>query len=331
MKPPISRRTLWRALAAFGASAWIAGAWAQAARFPDKPLTLFVGFAPGGAADTVARALAEEMSKNLGQRVIVENRSGASGNLATMAALNNAADGYSLIFAAIHFATNPALGGVKYQPQQDITMVSQVTSVPVVMVASNASGIKAPDDVAAVARKNTDGVRVGSGGVATSSHLAMELYKRGAGVEMLHIPYRGGAPANQDLMGGQIDMMFDLMSGTLKSMIEAGRIRPIAVMQRNRIAALPEVKSAEEWKLPASTHIRSWQGIAVKAGTPQAVVTRLHEAVVTAATSEAFRQRVAQLGSEVVTSGKPQDFQDFYGREITRWAALVKAANITVE
>jgi tripartite-type tricarboxylate transporter receptor subunit TctC len=132
-------------------------------------------------------------------------------------------------------------------------------------------------------------------------------------------------------MGGQIDMMFDLMSGTLKSMVDAGRIVPVAVMQDTRVASLPNVKSADEWKLPRGTHIRSWQGIAVKAGTPPAVVARLHEAVVAAASTEAFRTRVAQLGSDVVTSGKPEDFQTFYGRELAKWSALVKAANIKVE
>jgi tripartite-type tricarboxylate transporter receptor subunit TctC len=319
------------ALALLGLVLSAAAAPAAAQKFPERPVTLFVGFAPGGAADTVARALAEEMGRNLGQRVVVENRAGASGNLATQAALNNAADGHSLIFAAIHFATNPWIGGVRYDPQKDITMVSQVTSVPVVMVASSQSGIKSPDDAIAAAKKISGGARVGSGGVATSSHLAMELFKREMNVPMLHIPYKGGAPANQDLMGGQIDMMFDLMSGTLKSMIDAGRIVPVAVMQGSRIAALPNVKSAEEWKLPRGTHIRSWQGIAVKSGTPAAVVNRLHEAVTAAASSEAFRTRVAQLGSEVVLSGKPEDFQVFYQRELSKWSALVKAANIKVE
>ncbi len=327
MKTSLTRRTL--ALAVLAAATSAAPALAQ--RFPEKPLTLYVGFAPGGAADTVARVLADEMGKQLGQRVVVENKAGASGNIATQQVLNNAADGYSLLFAAIHFATNPWIVGVKYDPRKDLAMVSQITSVPVVMVASQQSGIKSPEDVVASARKIAGGVRTGSGGVATSSHLAMELFKREMNIPMLHIPYKGGAPANQDLMGGQIDMMFDLMSGTLKSMVDSGKVTPVAVMQGSRIPALPQVRSAEEWKLPRSTHIRSWQGIAVKGGTPPAVVNRLHEAVTAAASSETFRSRVAQLGSEVVISGKPEDFQTFYLRELNRWGALVKAANIKVE
>ena len=301
-------------------------------KFPGKPITLYVGFAPGGAADTVARILADEMSKELGQRVLVDNRSGASGNIATQVVLGNPADGYSLLFAAIHLATNPALGGVKYDPLKDLTMVSQVTSVPVVMLASNASGLKTPSDIAAAAKRVDGGLRVGSGGVGTSSHLAMEQFKRAQGIPMVHIPYRGGAPANQDLMGGQIDMMFDLMSGSLKSMVDANRIRPLAVMQAERIPAMPDLKSAYELGLAPSTYIRSWQGIAVRAGTPKPVIGRLHQAVLAAAATASFRGRVElQLGSQVVTSKKPEDFQMRYESELVRWSSLIKAANIKAE
>ena len=329
MKPQPSRRLTLAFAAACLAVAGSGAAHAQ--KFPDKPITLYIGFAPGGGGDTVARALADEMSKNLGQRVVVDNKAGASGNIATQTVLNNPADGYSLIFAAIHFATNPWIGGVKYDPKADLQMVSQITSVPVLMVASTESGIKTPADAVALARKTQGGLKAASGGVATSSHLAQELFKREMKVPMLHIPYKGGAPANQDLMAGQVDMMFDLMSGSLKATIDSGRVTPVAVMQGTRIPALPNVPSAEELKLPRGTHIRSWQGIAVKGGTPAPVVKRLHEAVVAAASSEPFRARVAQLGSEVVISGKPEDFQAFYTRELARWQAVIKDAGIKPE
>lgn len=325
----IGRRTAIASIAstlAFGASTAV-----HADKFPDKPITLYVGFAAGGSADTVARALADEMSKSLGQRVVIDNRSGASGNIATQLVLGKEADGYSLLFAAIHLATNPALAGVKYDPTKDLTMVSQITSVPVVMLASNASGIKSPDEVDAAAKRTPGGLRVGSGGVGTSSHLAMELYKRARGTSMIHVPYRGGAPANADLMGGQIDMMFDLMSGSLRGTVDAGKIRPLAVMQKDRIPGLPNVKSAGEMGLPSSTFIRSWQGIAVRAGTPSPIVARLHEAVVAATASEGFKQRAEQLGSEVVSSKTPKDFEALYAAELTRWSALIKAADIKAE
>jgi tripartite-type tricarboxylate transporter receptor subunit TctC len=308
----------------------VAPAYAQ--KFPEKPVTLYVGFAPGGAADTVARVLAEEMSKHLGERVLVENKSGASGNIATGTVLSAPADGHSLIFAAIHFATNPALGGIRYDPAKDITMISQITSVPVVMLASNKSGLQTPKDVAEAAKRaGAGGLKAGSGGIGTSSHLAMELFKRNQNVPMTHVPYRGGAPANQDLMAGEIDVMFDLMSGTLKSMVDAGKVKAIAVMQPNRIGALPDVKSAQELGLPAATHIRSWQGIAVRNGTPKEIVAKLHQAVSAAANSPTFKARAEQLGSEVVVSKTPEEFQKYYMSELERWSALIKAANIVRE
>lgn len=308
-----------------------APALASAHKYPERPITIVVGFAPGGAADTIARALADEMSKSLGQPVIVDNRSGASGNIAAQFVLSKEPDGYTLLFAAINLATNPWLSGVKYDPQKDLSFVSQVTSVPVVMLASTASGFKTPADVDAAAKNKSGGVLVGSGGVGTSSHLAMELYKRARNVPVVHAPYRGGAPANQDLMGGQIDMMFDLMSGSLKSMVDSGRVRPVAVMQSERIKSLPDVKSAAELGLPQSTHIRSWQGIAVRSGTPADVILRLHNAVATAANSPAFRARAEQLGSDVVTSKTPKEFETLYATELARWGALIKDANIKVE
>lgn len=304
---------------------------AIAQQYPVKPITLYVGFAAGGGADSVARILADEMGKNLGQPVIVDNKSGASGNIATQMITNSPADGYSLLFAAINLATNPSLIGVKYDPKMDLTMVSQVTAVPVVMLASNASGLQQATDIAPASKKINGGLRVGSGGVGTSSHLAMELLKRELKIPLTHIPYRGGSPANKDLMGGEIDMMFDLMSGTLKGMVDTGKVKPLAVMQDTRVSALPNVKSAKELGLPPGTYIRSWQGIAVRGVTPEPIVKRLHAAVTAAANSPAFRAKMEQLGSDVVISKSPADFQKYYAGELVRWSQLIKTAGIKVE
>lgn len=319
-------------LAALAASClWAGATGARADTYPDRPITLLVGFAPGGAADVVARQLAEEMSKQLGQRVNVDNKSGASGNLATLAMMSAPADGYTLLLAAIHLATNPALAGVKYDTRADLTMVSQVTSVPVVLLTGAGSPLKTPGDIAEASRKVDGGLKVGSGGIGTSSHLAMELFARSQKLAFVHVPYRGGAPANQALMAGETDLMFDLMSGGLKSMVDGGRVKPVAVMQDQRLPALPDVKSAKEWGLPESTHIRTWQGIAVKGGTPKPIVARLHKAVVAAANSPAFIARVEQLGSTLTTSKSPEEFQKFYLSELDRWGSLIKAANIKPE
>jgi len=306
------------------------GAWAQA--FPARPITLVVGFAPGGAADSVARQLAAEMSKQLGQRVNVDNKSGAGGNIGTQAVLAARADGYTLLFAAVHFATNPWIAGVKYDPKVDLTMVSQVTSVPVLMLVNGTSKYQQPVDIVRDTLKTPGGLKAASGGVGTSSHLAMELFSRNLNAPFLHVPFRGGAPANQALLGGEVDLMFDLMSGGLKQMVDSGRMRAMAVMQEKRIAALPKVKSAAELGLSPEVFIRSWQGIAVKTGTPKDVVAKLHKAVVAAANSPSFTSRIGdQLGYTVVTSTTPDDFQKLYLAELARWGTLIKTANIKPE
>jgi tripartite-type tricarboxylate transporter receptor subunit TctC len=304
-----------------------AGAQADAA----KTVTLLVGFAPGGALDSVARSLAEELGRTLGQRVVVENKSGAGGNLATMALLKAPADGVTLLMAGINLATAPALAAVRYRPQSDLMMVSQVTSVPVLMLASDQSVLKTPADFIAASKQAQGGLKVGTGGIGTSGHLAAELLTRSAGIPYLHVGYRGGAPANVALLGGEVDVIFDLGSGALKGFIDQGRMRPLAVMQASRVASLPQVRSASEAGLPPETTIRSWQGVAVKAGTPPSIIAKLHKAVVAAAGSPAFRARAEQLGAEVVVSASPAEFQQHYLNELARWTALIKAAGIKAE
>ena len=309
----------------------LACAWAQPAAaqtWPDKTVTLVVGFPPGGALDTIGRALAEEMSKSLGQKVIVDNKPGAGGNLAVTTVINAPPDGYTLLMAAINLATAPALTGVRYDPKADLTMVSQITSVPVLMLTSGKGKLASPADVVAASKATDGGLKMGSGGIGTSGHLAIELMTRSQKIPSLHVPYKGGAAANMAVISGEIDIIYDLGSGSLKSFLEAGTIKALAVMQDARSGALPEVKSAKELGLPADTYIRSWQGIAVKGGTPKPIVDKLHKAVVAAADTPAFRARAWQLASDVVTSKSPQDFQRFHDAELERWTAVIKAAGI---
>lgn len=319
-----------RALLAFAALG-LSGVQALAQSFPDKPITLFVGFAPGGAADSVARTVAEEMGKSLDQRVVVDNKAGASGNIATTTVVTNPADGYSLLFAAINLATNPSLGGVKYNPDKDLTMVSQLTSVPVVMVVPANAKFSSVGDMIRFAKANDGALKAASGGIGTSSHLAMELLSRAEGFKFLHIPYKGGALANQAILSGDVDTMFDLMSGALKGMVDAGRMKPLVVMQDTRVESLPEVKSAKELGLSPSAYIRSWQGIAVRSGTPKPIVDKLHASVVAALKSPTVIARIKALGSDVVTSAKPEDFQRLYADELKRWTALITQAGIKAE
>jgi len=206
--------------------------------------------------------------------------------------------------------------------------VSQISTVPVLMLASGKGPLKSPAELLALARATPGGAKVGTGGIGTSGQLALELLSRSQKVPFLHVPYKGGAQASMGLIAGEIDITFDLGSGSLKSFLEAGTIRALAVMQEARSPALPTVKSAKELGLPADTYIRSWQGIAVKGGTPKAVVDRLHKAVVAAAETTAFKARAWQLASDVVTSESPAEFQRFHDAELDRWTQVIKDAGI---
>ena len=302
------------------------------ARYPDKPVRLLVGFAPGGAADTVARVLADQLGKQLNQTVVVENRTGASGNIATQAVLNAPADGYTLLFAGIQLATNPAMMAAGYNPEKEIQMVTQFNALPVVMLVRADSPWNTISDVTAAMRvAGSGGLTFASGGLGTSSHLAAELLSRVNGVPYTHVPFRGGTPATQAVIAGDVQVMFDLMSGSLKGMIDAKKVRPIAVMQAQRASGLPNVPSAGEQGLKPEGFIRTWQGIAVKAGTPPEIVARLFEVVQAAVRSPAMSERFANLGMETVLSKSPAEAQAFYLAELAKWSALIKAANIKAE
>ncbi len=323
----LPRRRFTQALLLTATALTLAGP-AAAQSWPGKTITLVVGFPPGGALDTIARALADEMGKTLGQKIIVDNKPGAGGSLAVTAVLNAPPDGYTLLMAAINLATAPALTGVRYNPKTDLTMVSQISSVPVFMLTAGKGKLNSPADVLAASKATEGGLKIGSGGIGTSGHLAIELLTRSQKIPALHVPYKGGAAANMAVISEEVDVIFDLGSGSLKSFLDAGTIKPLAVMQDTRSAALPNVKTAKELGLPADTYIRSWQGIAVKSGTPQPVIDKLHKAVLAAADTPAFRARAWQLASDVVTSKTPEDFQRFHDVELDRWTALIKAAGI---
>lgn len=304
---------------------------ALAQTYPDKTMTLVIGFPPGGALDTIGRALADELSKSLGQKVIVDNKPGAGGALAVNAVLNAPADGHTLLMAAINLATAPAMVGVRYNPRTDLTMVSQITSVPVLMLTLGKGKLQTPAELIAAAKATAAGAKAGSGGVGTSGHLAIDLPMRSQKIPLLRVPYKGGAAANMAVIAGEVDIIYDLGSGSLQSFLEAGTIRPLAVMQEARSKALPDVKSAKEMGLPADTCIRSWQGIAVRGGTPPAVLEKLYKAEIAAAETPAFRARAWQLASDVVTSRSPAEFQRFHDTELERWTQLIKDAGIKAQ
>jgi len=317
-----------RSALALGALALPAVARAQS--WPDRPLRLIVGFAPGGTADLVARLAAAEMAKTLRQNVVVENRPGASGNIATQAVVQAPADGLTMALAGLQLVTNPGLiAQLGYDPARDLAMCGQLTALPVVVMASARSGITTIEE--AVARAKGPGVTIGTAGVGTSSHLGAELLFRTIGGKFEAVQYRGGAPAFQALMTGDTEVMFDLVASYQAPAVAEGRIRMLGVMQQDRAPGLPDVRSFGEAGLPPEAMMRSWQGICVRAGAPQAAIAALHAATVAAVRAPEFRARLAALSIAPVESPDPAAFDGLYRQELTRWTTLIREAGITVQ
>jgi tripartite-type tricarboxylate transporter receptor subunit TctC len=297
---------------------------------PDRPLRLVVGFAPGGTADLVARLAAAEMGKVLGQNVVVENRVGASGNIATQAVVQAPADGHTMALAGLQLVTNPGLiAQLGYDPAKDLQMCGQLTALPVVVMASARSGITTIEE--AIARAKGPGVTIGTAGVGTSSHLGAELLFRTVGGRFEGVQYRGGAPAFQALLSGDTEMMFDLVASYQAPAAAEGRVRILGVMQQDRAEGMPDVRSFGEAGLPAAAQMRSWQGICVRAGAPAGAVAALHAATVAAVSAPAFSERVRALSIAPVASESPAAFDALYRAELLRWTTLIREAGITVQ
>jgi tripartite-type tricarboxylate transporter receptor subunit TctC len=303
------------------------------ASYPNKPIRFVVGFAPGGSADVVARAVAQELAKTLGQSVIVDNKPGASAHIATQSLLSSPADGYTILFAGLTLATNPALlADIGYDPDKDLTMVSQLTAMPIVVFVPGKSPINSLQELITASKAKPGGFNFGSGGNGTSSHLGPELLSRTVGFKYTHVPYRGGAPALQGLLGGETDAMFDTAVTPLhRANVEAGKIKFIGVMQKDPIPTYPSIKPAGQQGIPPAAFMRSWQGVAVKKGTPPEIVAKLHSAISAALTKREVIDRLVGAGTEVHGSATPAEFQKLYQDELVRWTALIKAAGIKAE
>jgi tripartite-type tricarboxylate transporter receptor subunit TctC len=320
-----------------GAAALLAGqslafqALAQA-NFPSRSIRILVGAPPGGSSDVVARVLAEAMSKNLGQPVVVENKSGASANIAAQALVAAPADGYTLLLLQFSHLTNPALmSSIGYDPAADLAMISQLTTLPVVALTRADSPLNDLQDVIKAAKAKGGDLKIGSGGNGTSSHLAAELLARAAGFKYIHVPYRGGAPAFQGLLSGDVDLTFDFMTPSMMSTATAGRIKFLGAMQQERVATVGSIVPAGAQGIPASAFIYPWQGIAVKAGTPPQIIAKLHGSVIAALSNKEVIARLEAIGTEVHPSAQPADIQRIYNADLAAWTAFIKSSGIKAD
>ncbi|WP_422290312.1 tripartite tricarboxylate transporter substrate binding protein [Hydrogenophaga sp.] len=306
-----------------GLAAAVALVSAPAHAFPDKPIKLVVPFAPAGGTDLIARTLAVEMAKDLGQPVVVDNKPGASTLIGTDLVAKSAPDGYTLVVSSIAHAVNPSLmAKMPYSTEKDFAPVSMIVRSPNVLVVRADSPFKSLKDVIAAAKADPDKLSYASPGNGTSSHLAGALFADMAKVQIKHVAYKGSGPALTDLLGGQTDMIF-ATSGSVGSFIESGKLRALAITSAERSTAYPSVPTVAEAGVPGYA-TEGWYGFYAPAGTPAAVIDRLNAATRKAAASEVFKSKVVSEGM-VVQTGTPAEFDAFVRAEIQRWSKIVKA------
>lgn len=316
------RRTLGVALVA-------ASAIAQAG-YPDKPVRLVVPFPAGGAADIMARGLANRLGTELGQQVVIDNRGGAGGTAAAEAVVRSAPDGYTLFFGTMGTqAINPALyAKLRYDPIKDFAPVSLTHTTPRVLVVHSSVPAKNIRELIALAKSKPQTLSYGSAGSGSSSHMAGALFESVAGVDMLHVPYKGSAPLLVDLLAGRLSMTFDSYA-VYEEHIKAGKVRALGVTSRTRMASLPNVPTIAESGLPGY-EVANWLGVLAPAGTPREVIGTLNAAIVRSMATPALRQQLVGLGIEP-TSGTPEDFSSLIRAEIPKWAEIVKKSGATAD
>lgn len=308
----------------------LAPAAALAQDWPAKPVTLVVPFPPGGGTDAFARPLAAQLSKQLGRQVIIDNKGGAGGTVGASFAAKQAPDGYTWFVGAVHHVIAPSFyPKLDYDIERDLIPVAMIASPPQVIVA-NPNRVPANDVKALIddLKKNPAKLNYGSAGNGTSHHLAGELFKQQAGVFIVHIPYRGAGPALQDLIAGNVDLMFDGL-GSSAQHIRGGRIKALAVASPKRSPAFPNVPTAAEAGLP-NYNVSTWYGIWAVKGTPQPIVERMQMEVAKALASPEVKEAWANNGSDIPTMTQAE-FAQFLNAEIKRWAVVTKASGAKLD
>ncbi|RYF00769.1 MAG: tripartite tricarboxylate transporter substrate binding protein [Comamonadaceae bacterium] len=324
-----TRRTVVAALAAAAIGAVPATAFAQAA-YPNKIITIVVPFSAGGTTDILARVIAQGLTAELGQSVVVDNRAGAGGNIGGQLAARAPADGYTLFMGTVgtHAINASLYKKMPFDPIKDFAPLTRVANVPNLLVANPAQPYKTVQELIAYAKANPGKVNFGSSGSGSSIHLSGELFKSMAKVDMQHVPYKGSAPAVTDLLGNQIGIMFDNMPSAIQH-VRSGKLRPIAVTTAKRSPELPDVPTIAEAGVPGY-EATSWFGMFAPAGTPAPIVTQLNKALVKVLAQPDVKKKINEQGAE--TAGEtPEQFAAFIQKESVKWGKVVKESGASVD
>ena len=300
------------------------------AQWPSKPIKWVVPFPPGGAMDVIARTLGEKAGRTLGQPFVIENRPGAGGNIGADAVAKSPADGYTIMITSIGMATNKALyPRLSYDPVKDFAPISLLAIVPNVLVVNTAKTTdKSVADVIAHAKRDPGKLTYASAGNGTSIHLAGEVFASMAGLNLLHVPYKGSGPAVTDMLGGQVDLMFDSITSA-RPHIQAGKLRALGVTSAKRSATLPGVPTIAEAGVPGY-EVSPWFAVFAPAGTPAAIVNKINAALIDAMKQPDTVAKFETIGAEPIGT-TPQQLATHLDKELARWGALIKERNIRMD
>jgi tripartite-type tricarboxylate transporter receptor subunit TctC len=311
-------------------SAALTRAWAQAAAqtYPSRPVRIIVGLAAGGATDIVARLIGQWLSERLGQQFVIENRPGANGNIGTETVVNSNPDGYTLLAASPGVAINGALyDKLSFDVMRDIAPVAGILRVPNVMAVGLSLPVKTVPEFIAYAKANPNAINMASAGIGSSNHLSGELFKLMSGAPMVHVPYRGAAPALTNLVGGQVQVIFSAVPSTIEY-IKSGKLRALAVTSTSRAGALPDVPTVAEF-VPGY-EASNWWGICAPKKTPADIVDKLNREINAAFADPKMKPRLMELGGELL-AGSPADFGKLIADETDKWGKVIRTANIKAD
>ena len=298
--------------------------------YPSKPIRFVVAFPPGGGTDLVARTIAPRLAERLAQQVVVDNRPGAGGNLGTEIVAKSAPDGYTMLMGSVGpLAINASLfARMPFDPLKDLAPVTLAASTPNVLVVHPSLPVTTVQELIALAKARPGAINFASSGQGTPAQLAGELFNSMAGVKMVHVPYKGAAPALADLLGGQVQVMFSTMPPALPH-VTTGRLRALAVASLRRSPAAPELPTLDETALPGF-EATTWHGVMVPAGTPRAIVGTLHDDIVAVLRTPEIAERLSSQGAEAI-GNTPEEFASYIRSETAKWAKVVRESGAKAE